>query len=61
MSQAEQQAFMVLTMLRFVLFYLIIGCNLFFGNIAMKATKPSRKEGKGNENSQGAEVQQGAL
>jgi hypothetical protein len=44
-----------------VLFYLIIGCNLFFGNIAMKATKPSRKEGKGNENSQGAEVQQGAL
>jgi hypothetical protein len=48
-------------MLRPVLLYLITSFNLFLCNIAMKAIKPSRKEGKGDEDSQSAEVQQGAL
>jgi hypothetical protein len=48
-------------MLRPVLLYLMIGFNLFLCNIAMKAIEPSRKEGKGDEDSKGAEVQQGAL
>ena len=39
----------------------IIGFSLFLYNIAMKAIKPSRKEGKGDEDSQGGKVQQGAL
>jgi hypothetical protein len=48
-------------MLRPVLLYLMIGFNLFLCNIAMKAIEPSRKEGKGDEDSKGPEMQQGAL